>query len=156
MSIYGHFPPADFVLEDLDVEMKGQDHFGGVEQASLKISGRICQVLIQYHRHRSNRFDHVRDMNGHWDSELLDLDGNSLGDVNLDRIPDTETIFALLLAVASDPEENWHEWDMLLVTPMLGRDNVFERIGIASIYKDGLQDDLSRPLEFERRSFILI
>jgi hypothetical protein len=159
MCVYDNFPSADFVLEDMNIELSAQNPFGGVKHASLKILGNICQVLVRFSLSRPNQYSSVRDHHGDWDSELLDMYGRSLGDVNLDRESGRESIYAVLLAISAEPERedyHWQEWNMLLVTPVLDRDNVFERIGIACIHLEDTKDELPILPEFERRSFILV
>jgi hypothetical protein len=159
MGVYDNFPSADFVLEDMNIELSGQNPFGSVKHASLKILGNICQVLVRFSLSRPNQYSMVRDLDGDWDSELLDMYGRSLGDVNLDREPGTESIYAVLLAISTAPELDdyrWQEWNMLLITPVLDRDNVFERIGIACIHQIDTKDEFPILPEFERRSFILV
>ena len=141
MSVYSRMPPAEFVVNHHSVELAGQDEFGAVNAASLNLTGRMCKIQIVLHPGgQNNPHDYHGEDEGDWSSELLDMQGIPLGAANLDRLPDTEDIFAFLLAVAPSVDaERWEEWELLLITPVSGS-ATFERIGIGevsdNIYRD--------------------
>ncbi|EMD61141.1 hypothetical protein COCSADRAFT_192916 [Bipolaris sorokiniana ND90Pr] len=158
MTVYESFPPALYYLDDFDIELASSDRFGRVNGGFLKITGLMCVVQVEFLLGLAHRFNHssLEGKMGDWSSKLSDFDGIHLGAALLDRDPGTDVVHALILAKAETRDGEHGEWNMLLVTCAGGTSDRFERIGIAQVRSDGIEE---KPLwlpKFERRSITLI